>query len=55
MLEKYWALFLVAAIGLIIVEYSYLGIGLSFVSFALARHKGDYVHTDTFPLDLQKH
>ena len=53
--EKYWPLFLVAAIGLIIVEYSYLGIGLSFVGFALARHKEDYIHMDTFPLDLQKH
>lgn len=52
MLEKYWALFLLAAIGLIIVEHSYIGIGLSFVSFALARHKEDYVHTDTSPINL---
>lgn len=55
MFEKYWSLFLVAAIGLIIVEQSYLGIGLSFVGFALSRHKEDYVHMDTFSIDVQKH
>ncbi len=55
MFEKYWSLFLTAAIGLIIVEHPYLGIGLSFIGFALARHKVDYVHVDTFSVDVQKH
>jgi hypothetical protein len=55
MFEKYWLLFLAAAIGLIIVERAYLGIGLSFVGFALARHKEDYVHMETFSVDLKKH
>ena len=55
MFEKYWSLFLVAAIGSIIVEHSYLGIGLSFMGFALARHKEDRVLMDTFSADVQKH
>jgi hypothetical protein len=55
MLEKYWSLFLVAAIGSIIVEHSYLGIGLAFVGFAFARHKEDHVHMDTFSVGVQKH
>lgn len=55
MFEKYWSLFLVTAIGLIIAEHSYLGIGLSFMGFALARHKEDRVLTDTFSADVQKH
>ncbi len=55
MLEKYWSLFLTAAIGLIIVEHSYLGIGLSFVGFALARHKEDHTYTEKFSMDIQKY
>ena len=54
MFEKYWSLFLTAAIGLIIIEHPYLGIGLSFVGFALARYEGG-VHGDTFSIEAQKH
>ena len=55
MLEKYWSLFLTAAIGLIIVEHPYLGIGLSFVGFALAKHTEDHTYTETFSMDIQKY
>ncbi|AGB50495.1 hypothetical protein Metho_2340 [Methanomethylovorans hollandica DSM 15978] len=55
MLEKYWSLFLTAAVGLIIVEHPYLGIGLSFVGFALAKHKEDHIYTEPFSVEVQKH
>lgn len=46
MLEKNWLLFLTAGIGLIIIEHTTLGIVLSFIGFALARHKEEYVYTE---------
>ncbi len=55
MLEKYWSLFLTAAIGLIIVEHPYLGIGSSFVGFALAKHNEDHTYTDAFSVDISKY
>ena len=55
MLERYWPLFLAAAIGLIIVEHPYLGIGLSFLGFALAKHKEDPEYMGPFFVDAQKH
>jgi hypothetical protein len=55
MFEKYWSLFLTAAIGLIIIEHPYLGIGLSFVGFALAKHNEDHTYIDTFSVDISKY
>lgn len=55
MFEKYWLLFLTAAIGLIIVEHPYLGIGLSFVGFALAKHNEDHAYIDAFSVDTSKY
>jgi len=54
MLENYWSLFLTVAIGLIIVEHPYLGICLSFVGFALAKHKDENM-VETFSVDIHKH
>ncbi|WP_370573163.1 hypothetical protein [Methanomethylovorans sp.] len=55
MLEKHWLLFLAAGIGLIVVEHTTLGIGLSFVGFALARHKEDHAYMGTGSIDIWKH
>ncbi|MGB3908601.1 MAG: hypothetical protein WBL02_09265 [Methanomethylovorans sp.] len=56
MFEKYWSLFLVTSIGLIVAEHPYLGIGLSFIGFALAKHKEDRpVRMRSFAVESQKH
>ncbi|OPY19973.1 MAG: hypothetical protein A4E24_01443 [Methanomethylovorans sp. PtaU1.Bin093] len=47
MLEKLWLLVLVTGIGSIITEHMILGIALTFVGFALARYKEEYVYTET--------
>jgi hypothetical protein len=55
MFDKFWSLFLTASSGLIIIEHPYLGIGLSFVGFALAKHNEDHTYIDTFSVDISKY